>query len=151
MLVQNQRIIPRSESGAVLIITMILMIVFSLLTISMFDLLRTSTQISGNHKMDLRSIYIADAGVEMAINALRIYPDNPTLPDPDTPFAGGTFTVSLANINPNPLSPTFYREMDVISTGTIQGYSRTINVHAMIIAIGTSSGYGVATTSWRLQ
>jgi len=150
MLVQNQRIIPKNESGAVLIITMILMIVFSLLTISMFDLLRTSTQISGNHKMDLRSIYIADAGVEMAINALRIYPDNPTLPSADTPFADGTFTVTVTDAG-TPLSPTFYAQKDIVSTGTIQGYSRTINVHAKIIAIGTSSGYGVATTSWRLQ
>lgn len=150
MSVQNRRAFLRNESGAVLIITMILMIVFSLLTVGMFDLLRTSSQISGNHKMDLRTVYIADAGVEAAINSLRANPNSPSLPSADTPFADGTFTVTVTDAGP-PLSPTFYAQKDITSTGTLQGYSRTINVHAKIITIGTSGGYAVATTSWRLQ
>jgi len=157
MLARKSKAVLQSESGAVLLLVMILMVVFSLLTLAMFDLLKTSTQISGNHKRDLRTIYIADAGIEDAINELRKNPDLAVDADNDviigpTSFADGTYTTTIkyAGI---PLSPTFYSQKDIISTGTLLGLSRTIKVHAKIIQVGsaTPSKYAVATTSWKLQ
>ncbi len=157
MLARKSKAVLQSESGAALLLVMILMVVFSLLTLAMFDLLKTSTQISGNHKRDLRTIYIADAGVEDAINQLRENPDlavdaaNPVIIGP-TSFADGTYTTTIkyAGI---PLSPTFHSQKDIESTGTLHGLSRTIEVHAKMIRIGsaTPSNYAVATTSWKLQ
>jgi len=157
MLARKSKAVLQSESGAALLLVMILMVVFSLLTLAMFDLLKTSTQISGNHKRDLRTIYIADAGVEHAINLLRDNPDlavdadNPEV-IPLTSFADGTYTTTIkyAGI---PLSPTFHSQKDIISTGTLLGLSRTIEVHAKTIQVGsaTPSIYAVATISWKLQ
>ena len=155
MLARKSKAVLQSESGAALLLVMILMVVFSLLTLAMFDLLKTSTQISGNHKRDLRTIYIADAGVEHAIDLLR---DDPTLADDfdypiaSTSFADGTYEVTIKDAGV-PLSPTFYRQKDIISTGTLLGLSRTIEVHAKIIEVGsaTPSIYVVATISWKLQ
>ena len=158
MSVRNHKIFLGEESGVVLIITMSLMIMFSLLTLGMFDLLKSSTQISGNHKTDLQTVYIADAGVENAINELRKDPtlaDDAALPYPiatDTSFADGAYTVKITDVNTSPPTPTFIREMDIESTGTLRGYSRTIKAHAKIIQLGALAGdYAVAITSWNLQ
>jgi Tfp pilus assembly protein PilX len=155
MSVRNHKIFLGEESGVVLIITMSLMIMFSLLTLGMFDLLKSSTQISGNHKTDLQTVYIADAGVEDAINELR---KDPTLADDadydiaSTSFADGTYTAKITNVDIDPPTPTFIREMDIESTGTLNGYSRTIKAHAKIIQLGALPGdYAVAITSWNLQ
>ncbi len=155
MLVRNQRAVLQNEKGAALLLTMILMVVFSLLTLAMYDLLKTSTQISGNHKRDLRATYIADAGVEEAINLLRNDPDlavdadHPVVIGP-TSFADGTYTTTIKYAG-SPLSPTFYSQKDIESTGTLHGSSRTIEVHAKILRIGSASNFAVATTSWKLQ
>lgn len=157
MLARKSKVVLQSESGVVLLLVMILMVVFSLLTLAMFDLLKTSTQISGNHKRDLRAIYIADAGAEDAINLLRNNPDlavdvdSPVVIGP-TSFAGGTYTTTIkyAGI---PLTPTFHSQKDIYSTGTLDGLSRTIVVHVKSIQIGsaTPGNYAIATTSWKLQ
>lgn len=157
MLARKSKVVLQSESGVVLLLVMILMVVFSLLTLAMFDLLKTSTQISGNHKRDLRAIYIADAGAEDAINLLRNNPDlavdvdSPVFIGP-TSFAGGTYTTTIkyAGI---PLTPTFHSQKDIYSTGTLDGLSRTIVVHVKSIQIGsaTPGNYAIATTSWKLQ
>lgn len=158
MLARKSKVVLQSESGVVLLLVMILMVVFSLLTLAMFDLLKTSTQISGNHKRDLRAIYIADAGAEDAINLLRNNPDLVPLPESDdvvigpTSFGGGTYTTTIkyAGI---PLTPTFHSQKDIYSTGTLDGLSRTIVVHVKSIQIGsaTPGNYAIATTSWKLQ
>lgn len=162
MLARKSKVVLQSESGVVLLLVMILMVVFSLLTLAMFDLLKTSTQISGNHKRDLRTIYIADAGAEDAIkewlSALQsgdldfaVDADNPVVIGP-TPFAGGTYTTTIkyAGI---PSTPTFHSQKDIYSTGTLDGLSRTIVVHVKSIQIGsaTPGNYAIATTSWKLQ
>ena len=153
MLTRKSKAVLQSESGAVLLLVMILMVVFSLLTLAMFDLLKTSTQISGNHKRDLRAVYIADAGAEHAINLLRA---DPTLADAadyaiaSTSFADGAYAVTIEDAG-TPSTPTFFTQKNIYSTGTLQGLSRTIVVHAKSIQIGSASNYAIATTSWKLQ
>lgn len=154
MFVRNQRAVLQNEKGAALLLTMILMVVFSLLTLAMYDLLKTSTQISGNHKRDLRATYIADAGVEEAINLLRNNPylaveGYPVVIGP-TSFADGTYTTTIKYVA-GTLNPTFCAQKDIESTGTLHGSSRTIEVHAKILQIGSANNYAVATTSWKLQ
>ena len=149
MLLPNRKIEPGDERGVALILTMMLMVVFSLLTLGMFNLLTTSTQISGNHRLDLRTTYIADAGMEDAINELRDSPDSLDGSTFSESFEDGTYTVTVENAPvTNPVA--FYREKDITSKGTISGFERTIVAHVVIIDMG-GTGYAVANTSWMLE
>lgn len=140
---------PQSERGAAMLLSIMLMVVLSLLTITLFELLTASTQIAGNHRLEIRTLYIADAGVEAAINELR---DDPTWGTgfTDIAFGDGKYTVNVFDAAPT--NPAIYDEKDIISTGTIGGFDRTVSVHVKIIWIGGSDPpeYSVATTSWRL-
>lgn len=155
MLALDQKNELQNERGVALLLTMILMIVLSLLTVSMFELLKASTQIAGNHKQDLQAMFIADAGVEDAINQLR---NVPTLADPPAPdltlaavdFAGGSYTVTIKDTGTT--NAVFFREKDITSTGTFRGVTRIIKAHVGIFAISGKKDdlYAVATSSWRL-
>ena len=140
---------PQSERGAALLLSVMLMVVLSLLTITLFELLTASTQITGNHRLEIRTLYIADAGVEAAINELR---GNPDWSDgfADIDFGDGKYTVDVFDADPT--NPAIYDEKDIASTGTIDGFDRKISVHVKIIIIGGTSPpeYSVATTSWKL-
>ena len=155
MLVCMRKAAFQSESGVALLLTLILMVVFSLLSVSLFELLKASTQISGNHRLDLRATCAADAGVEDAINRLRADPDNPD--DPLIPYsfsgtlAGSTYSVTITDSSPSNMA--IYDEKDISSTGTVMGLSRTAQAHVRIIKVfGTDPiVYIVMVTSWELQ
>ena len=145
-----------NECGAALLLTMILMILFSLLTLSMFDLLSTSTQISGNQRQDLTTVYIADAGVEHAIKELRADPK------PSYGLITGAVTfpsggdgkyeaaISLESPSfPDP-SPSIYARYKIVSTGGRINIKRTVESHVELVEVGDTGGYAVATTSWKL-
>ncbi len=144
----------RNEHGAALLLTLILMLVLSLLTVSLYELLQASTQITGNHRLELRTTYIADAGVEAAINELRV---DPSWVDAggvfiDVAFGDGTYTVNILN-NDFSLDPTIFREADIISTATVFSFQRKIEAHVAIAIIGyvdTVPRYSVSTISWKL-
>ena len=121
MLGPDQKAGLQSESGAALLLTLILMLVFSLLTVSLYELLQTSIQITGNHRLDLRTTYIADAGAEAAINELRIDPEWAG-PISVTPFAGGAYEVVVVSNDPGP------GDVEILSTGTISGFQRRLRV-----------------------
>lgn len=153
MLSLGQKVNLKKEKGAVLLLAIMLMVVFSLLTVTLFDRLKASIQISGNHRMDLRAIYTADAGAEDAINQLREIPE---LGD-DTPYnfartgAYGSYTVTIADaevLN----TVTYYREKDITSVGIAFGYQRTLLVHVKIRKIGASDPpvYLVMVSSWKV-
>lgn len=140
----------RDEGGAVMLLTIMLMVVFSLLTVTLYELLKVSTQISGNHRLDVRTIYVADAGVEDAINALRADPgiDN----DANYEFTGtltdGTYSVVVEDCERTGMS--IYDEADITSTGTLSNYQRKIKAHVKIILIDSAGVFAVSTTSWEL-
>ena len=119
ILVPEQKTGLQSESGAALLLTLILMLVLSLLTVSLYELLQTSTQITGNHRLDLQTTYIADAGAEAAINELR---DDPSWNTgfSATSFGGGTYEVTV--INPGS------GDVEIQSTGTLFGFERKLKV-----------------------
>jgi len=58
------------KQGFVLILTMLLISLMSVLTITTFELVTSTTRITGNHKTYLQSLYVADAGVEHALYVL---------------------------------------------------------------------------------
>ena len=156
-----QRVNRRNESGVALLLTIILMIVFSLLAISLFDMLMASTQISGNHRLELRTLYIADAGLEDTIKRMC----NPSDPEwdalmhgaidhPETPFAYGKYDPYIDPISkeiPDP-SPSIYGRYMIVCTGTIGDFRRAIEAYVNIIRLGTPDDpYFVAqTTSWQV-
>jgi Tfp pilus assembly protein PilX len=149
MLVWGRKTVLQSERGVALLLTLMLMVVFSLLSVSLFEMLKASTQISGNHRFDLKATYIADAGVEDAINRLRINPDLGNSTFTGT-LAGSTYSVTITDGSPS--NAAIYDEKDIESTGTVNDFSRTINTHVWIVQVfGTNPPiYIVMTTYWKL-
>ena len=90
----------QEQRGAAMLLSIMLMVVLSLLTITLFELLTASTQITGNHRLEIRTLYIADAGVEAAINVLRDAPDESD-DIPETVFGDGTYTVLVEDFPPH--------------------------------------------------
>lgn len=153
MMVTNRKTDMQNERGAALLLTLILMLVLSLLTVSLYEMLQASTQITGNHKLELRATYIADAGVEDAINRLRIAP---TWPGPISSVefpagSGNTYVVTVVN-TASGLGAPVLREVDITSTGMLLGFPRAILVHVHVLEIGVpgSGVYAVSTESWQL-
>jgi hypothetical protein len=139
------------EKGSALLLVIILMVVFSLLTVSMFELLRASTQISGNYRRDLTALYIADAGIEDAISRLRANPDMGTVQDILVdPFGDGSYEMDIYAVSlPDP-SPSIYAIYRIVSTGTIGGFKRAIEAHVKFVTTsGGASGYAAVTMLWQ--
>ena len=153
MMVTNRKTDVQNERGAALLLTMILMLVLSLLTVSLYEMLQASTQITGNHKLELRATYIADAGVEDAINRLRNTPTwAGTIPSEEFPAgSGNTYVVDVDN-SPSELGTPVLREATITSTGTLSGFQRALSVHVHVLEIGVpgSGDYAVSTESWQL-
>ena len=134
----GQEIKLRDERGAALLLSITLLVLFSLLTVSMFTMLTTTSQITGNHRHDLKAMGAADAGAEDAMNQLC---DNPELGDGEIPhvFAGsltkgGTYLVIIRDPpEEEALDPIYYREKYILSQGTFDSVSRTLKVHVGVV------------------
>jgi hypothetical protein len=150
MLALSSKFKLNCEKGSALLLVIILMVVFSLLTVSMFELLRASTQISGNYRRDLRAFYIADAGIEDAISRLRLNPDMGTVQDTVETFGDGNYEMDIYAVSyPDP-SPSIYAIYRIVSTGTIGGLKRYIEAHVKFVPIsGGASGYAAVTMLWQ--
>lgn len=153
MLTQDQKTEQQNERGAALLLTLILMLVLSLLTVSMFELLKASTQIAGNHRLELRTLYIADAGIEDTIKSLRSDSDlrestGTVALFTDQPFADGKYTV-IVKYDGEPDNPSVAYKKEITSTGTIGEFKRAVKVLVNVLENGEDD-YSVATTSWKL-
>ena len=58
------------KRGFVLVLTLLLISIMSVLTIATFELVMSTTRITGNHKNYLQALYLADAGVEHTLSVL---------------------------------------------------------------------------------
>ena len=110
----------KEQRGAALVVALIVMAVLALLTVSSLDMLTVNVQIAGNHELELKASYIADAGVEDAIDRLR---DDPTwdagLTDVEFPAGSGhTYTVAIDN--------STYPLIVITSTGTVPNFQRSL-------------------------
>ena len=61
----------KNRRGFVLVLTLMLITLLSVLTITSFEMVIATTQITGNHKRYLQALYAADAGVEHSVYVLN--------------------------------------------------------------------------------
>ena len=89
------------ESGMVMIVCMILLLMLSLIGIASMMTSSTDMDISGNSQHSTSAFYIADAGVEKTFSILR---DSSSWRDGfnNQPLSGGTYTVTLADSASDP-------------------------------------------------
>jgi hypothetical protein len=155
MLAFGSKYKPNCEKGSALLLVIILMVVFSLLSVSMLILLTTSTQISGNYRRDLKTLYIADAGMEHAISILRQDPDPAywAANDPgEVTFGDGKYEMDATLLSPEypDPSPSIQGLYKIVSTGAIGGFKRAVEVYVKFVPIsGGASGYAAVTMSWQ--
>jgi Tfp pilus assembly protein PilX len=141
MALRAPRIDPSSPRGAALVMALIVMSMLSLLTVCSLEMLTLNVQIGNNHAHDLQALYIADAGVEDAIDRLR---DNPSwdagLSDIEFPAgSGNTYTVTIDNAE--------YPLVVITSVGIVSNFQRSLE--ARVKVTGSSSPYSVAITYWK--
>ncbi len=127
--------IDRGRKGAVLLFTLIVMITLISVVGAYLDFVQSSTRSTGAQIEDSQAIYLADAGLDMAIWYLRntapdgsadcswrttAYPAVPG-PDPNDPqqesFGNGTFTIWVQDSG---------SDIQVYARGTVGGLSRVI-------------------------
>lgn len=129
------------QRGAALVIALIVMSVLALLTISSLDMLTLNVQLGGNHERELKASYMADAGVEDAIDRLRDDSGwDAGLTDVEFPAgSGNTYTVTIDN-SESPL-------IIITSTGTVASLQRSLEVQVKIT--GSSSPYSATVMYWK--
>lgn len=129
------------QRGAALVVALIVMSVLALLTISSLDMLTLNVQLGGNHERELKASYMADAGVEDAIDRLRDDSGwDAGLTDVEFPAgSGNTYTVTIDN-SESPL-------IIITSTGTVASLQRSLEVQVKIT--GSSSPYSARVMYWK--
>ncbi len=137
----RQCLTGEGQSGVALVVALMVMAVLALLTISSLDMLTVNVQLSGNHERELKASYIADAGVEDAIDRLRDDPNwNAGLTNVEFPTdSGNTYTVTIDNSG--------YPSIIITSTGTVPNFQRSLEVQVKVT--GPSSPYLVTTMYWK--
>lgn len=122
----NRRCVQKAqhEDGVVLLITVFLVAFSSLLVGGLLHSLTTDLQIAHNHLYSTKALYIADAGIEHALNELRNNPA-PTWPHTETFPAGSS---SQFTVNVTGSAPTYV----ITSTGTAAGFQRVVEAQVRI-------------------
>lgn len=130
----------KEPRGAALVVALIVMSMLSLFVISSLEMLITNVQINSNHVHDLQALYIADAGIEDAIDRLS---DDPTwdagVSEVFPSGSGNTYTVVVDNSG--------YPSIVITSTGNVPNFERSIE--AQVEISGASAPYSVTTTYWK--
>ena len=129
----------RQESGAVLIIILMLVSILATLTLSTLEMVLAGIQITANHKRDIQSLYVADAGVEDSIRQLRANPSwNSGFSN--KAFGSGSYTVSINNSS--------YPNITINSAGTLNSFQKDLEVLTSIVQVDASN-YLVKVLYWR--
>jgi hypothetical protein len=134
------------KRGFVLVLTLMLISLMSVLTITTFELVMSTTRITSNHKTYLQALYVADAGVEHTLYVLsRTVPTN--------------FDWSVTSFNNLPLAANDNNtnSVDWIGSGQRQmtndnlgsSYTVTLTMNAVnanprlfiVRSLGTASGF----------
>lgn len=131
----------KGQSGAALVVALIVMSMLALLTVSSLDMLTVNVQIAGNHAHELQASYIADAGIEDAIDRLRDDPNWDTgLQNVELPAGSGNlYTVAIDNSG--------YPSVIITSTGTAANFQRSLEAEVKIT--GSSAPYSITITYWK--
>jgi len=113
-----------SEKGSAMIISLVVLLMLGIIGVAAVQNSNTEMDIAQNYQIDMKSFYIAEAGVELAYTILR---DTATWRTGFTnyPFAGGDFDITLVDSLTNPaLDDTIL----VYSTGRRSGAMTRIEV-----------------------
>ncbi len=102
----------KDEKGIAFVLALILMVVLSILAVAMVSLGRYETRFLVKERQSDAALYIADGGVEYAINRLRTEP-NYRGPTSDFIGNGGQFTVSVSTQGQPP------DQYEITSTGYV--------------------------------
>ena len=135
-----QRLKPKDKKGVALILALMLMTALSLLTITSFEILTGSIGIARNHKDDLQSLYVAEAGIEDAILQLRF---SWSVSSTSGSLDGNTYTLTVTTVSAD--------IKNIESQGTAGIFQRTLI--ARVKKINTVEyaplQYSVAVMYWR--
>lgn len=131
----------KEPCGAALVIALIIMSMLSLLTVSSLEMLTLNVQIANNHIHDLQALYIADAGIEDAIDRLR---DDPSW---DAGLSGVEFPVSSGNTYTVTIDNSGYPSVVITSSGIVSNFQRSLE--AQVEITGSSSPYSVTVAYWK--
>lgn len=131
---------PRSRAGSVLVVVIFLIAFSALLVGGLLHALTSDLQIVNNHLTSTKALYVADAGIEDAIEALRAdYTWDTGFAQKEFPAGSGShYTVVVANTHPTVV---------VTSTGVVAGFQRTVEVE--ISMSETSAPYPVRAVYWK--
>ncbi len=121
----------KNRTGSVLILITFLIVFLTLLVGTLLHALAGDLQIENNLLNSTKALYIAEAGVEYVIDALRMdcpikndYLWGTAFQDPFPPESSGTYTVIVDNEHPI---------VDISSVGEINGFQRKIEVQLNIL------------------
>jgi Tfp pilus assembly protein PilX len=89
----------REERGFVLVLTLMLISLMSVLAITSFELVTSTTRITSNHKLYLQALYVADAGVEDTLCVLSKAGWGSLVFDPETPSSLSTLSLDTIDVN----------------------------------------------------
>jgi hypothetical protein len=136
----KERPAASGETGYVLLLTVFVLTFGALLIGTLLNVVGTDLQILRNHLGSTEALYVADAGVNDAISALRSdFTWDTGFTAKEFPVSSGsTYTVTIVNTHPTVV---------ITSTGVVRGYQRTIV--ATINITETSSPYPARVTEWR--
>jgi len=113
-----------SEKGSAMIITLVVLLMLGVIGAAAVQNSNTEMDIAENYQTDIKSFYVAEAGVELAYTVIRDSADWRT-GFTDYPFSGGSFTVSLVD---SLTEPALDDTILVYSTGTQSGAMTRIEV-----------------------
>ena len=129
----------RSEKGAALIISLLLLLVLTVLALSLINTSTFEIGVSGNEKISLEAFYAAEAGVQMALSQL---PSMEAIPQTrigsDSHYWGGSVrdrrnpsqleSLGLAFQYGSDVSQFGFRRIRIHVTGESQGAVRELEV-----------------------
>ncbi|MFH1504240.1 MAG: hypothetical protein ABIH08_02455 [Candidatus Omnitrophota bacterium] len=124
------------KKGVILIVTAFLIAIFAVLIIGFLEVITTDKMISQNQLGDLKSMYIADAGIEAAIYELQNGGDGVLFRRefPDTADDNTYYTVTVAATHGDKL-------LTVNSLGEYGDSQRTVQAKVMLIGSGARVVY----------
>ena len=129
-----------NRTGSVLLVTLFLIAFSSLLVGGLLHALTSDLQIVRNHATSTKALFVADAGIEDAIAALRANRAwDAGFTQKELPAGSGHhYTVRVVNNAPTAV---------ITSTGVVSGFERRIEVRASVY--GRSVPYSVRVMNWK--
>jgi cytochrome c biogenesis factor len=137
---RHEPMTPRRRTGAVLLVVVFLVAFAALLVGGLLHALASDLQIVNNDLTSTQALYVADAGIEDAIAALRAdYTWAAGFAQKAFPAGSSShYTVAVANTHPTVV---------LTSTGVVSGYQRKVEVEIAISE--TSPPYPVLVVYWK--